>query len=169
MATENAAKPAPPSSIACGPCLIARAAPETNPANIELYISFFARIRSNAHSEPENTAVMTAKFLLQLTALRPMVRPVALNSCATGLLGAIGTPGSMGGGAIPSQEPMKTPKAAPRQKPIGIVMSGFIMHDSVKPRKSGGTLRMTFGMRVGTIVVACVGPGSCGGGVLISH
>lgn len=43
MAAEKAAKPMPPKSMARGPLLRARTAPEIKPAYTELYKSFLAR------------------------------------------------------------------------------------------------------------------------------
>lgn len=43
MAVENAAKPAQPSAVACGPALCAKRPPVIHPADALLYKSFFAR------------------------------------------------------------------------------------------------------------------------------
>jgi hypothetical protein len=63
IAAENTAKPAHPTTTACGPAFLARIPPVRHPPATPLYKSFLARKPSMAHSVPENMAPTLAKFL----------------------------------------------------------------------------------------------------------
>mmetsp|Transcript_14043 Transcript_14043/g.36326 ORF Transcript_14043/g.36326 Transcript_14043/m.36326 type:complete len:267 (-) Transcript_14043:138-938(-) len=63
IAAENAANPAQPMPMACGPACAARTAPQTHPPRIGFHRSVRPRVFSTMHSEHENTAPMTNRFL----------------------------------------------------------------------------------------------------------
>lgn len=58
----NAAKPPPPSNIACGPALLANIAPASIPAPALLYRSFFALKLSMTHSQELKSRPILPKF-----------------------------------------------------------------------------------------------------------
>jgi hypothetical protein len=62
IAALNTAKPAHPTTTACGPAFLAKIPPVIHPPATPLYKSFFARRPSIAHSVPLKIAPTLAKF-----------------------------------------------------------------------------------------------------------
>ena len=72
MAALNAAKPAHPRAVACGPALYARAPPVKHPAATLFWRSDFALKPSIQHSVPAYMAPMRAKFFADERERDPM-------------------------------------------------------------------------------------------------
>ena len=84
IAAENTAKPAQPTTTACGPAFLASTPPVIHPPATPLYKSFFARRPSIAHSVPLNIAPTLAKFFPLLIDERYMSRSPCLSCCLRG-------------------------------------------------------------------------------------
>lgn len=92
IAALNAAKPAQPTAIACGPPPFARNAPVMHPAATPLLSSFFALKPSITHSVPANSAPMYPKFFAELNEALPISLNPILSCSFNGIEGMLPVP-----------------------------------------------------------------------------